>query len=631
MAGDAETGVAIMRVTAGWDSGAGLRARHRADPARRRLRHARPAPRGRSAPNCWSRRSTSARRRGEQDEAQVTYAHKIGPRERALDPTQTPGGGRAHDPRAAPAHRLAAAAARRHVPRRDRGRARRPDPRARRRPRPHRRRPAAARLPRRRARADRDPPARRAPDGRRRLAARPPRPGPGRTSASTPRCPAASSTSCSSAPAAEWADADDEWQPHVCALAARGSRDVLDAMIELGAGPRSGRPAQLAAYVLGQLGTAAPALPGRAGRRAARDGRARGGPRGPVRDRLRLRPPRRRRTATTGCSPSAPTTGRGRPRGGGVRARRAPGRRRAGGADRALRRRRGGVRDWATFALGTLAEADAEELRDALAARLDDPDEDTRLEAVHGLAVRGDPRAEAAARDLLAAHGDAEGDGVWTRHLLAETASHLEALTRLGRRRCGARGGQWLDKRADATRRAWRPGPPGPRRPRRPPAPARERARWPGRPGGAGARRRSGTRRRRPDGRSLGHGGGGRSGRPRRGAGASSGGSLERAGAGGRAVPGGGGGSLLGRRGRLGRRLLGRRRASGRGPRSPGPVPGRAPRWPGSPRPAVVGSAGTVGRLVGSGVGASVAGCVDRRRLDRAARARARGRPSARA
>ena len=76
------------------------------------------------------------------------------------------------------------------------------------------------------------------------------------------------------------------------------------------------------------------------------------------------------------------------------------------------------MRDWATFALGTLAEADSRQLRDALAARLDDPDEDTRLEAVHGLAVRGDPRAEAPARDLLAAHGDAEGEGVWTRHLL---------------------------------------------------------------------------------------------------------------------------------------------------------------------------------------------------------------------
>ena len=84
------------------------------------------------------------------------------------------------------------------------------------------------------------------------------------------------------------------------------------------------------------------------------------------------------------------------------------------------------VRDWATFALGTLADADEPELRDALAARLDDPDEATRLEAVHGLAVRGDPRAAEPAREVLAAHGDAEGEGVWTRHLLAETASHID-------------------------------------------------------------------------------------------------------------------------------------------------------------------------------------------------------------
>jgi len=82
------------------------------------------------------------------------------------------------------------------------------------------------------------------------------------------------------------------------------------------------------------------------------------------------------------------------------------------------------VRDWATFALGTLAEADSAPLRDALAARLDDADEDTRLEAVHGLAVRGDARAEAPARALLAAHAGDE-DSVWTRHLLSETASHL--------------------------------------------------------------------------------------------------------------------------------------------------------------------------------------------------------------
>ena len=85
-----------------------------------------------------------------------------------------------------------------------------------------------------------------------------------------------------------------------------------------------------------------------------------------------------------------------------------------------------GVRDWATFALGTLAREDSDELRDALAARLDDPDSETRLEAVHGLAVRGDHRADDTARDLIAAHEHEDVESVWTRHLLAETAEHLE-------------------------------------------------------------------------------------------------------------------------------------------------------------------------------------------------------------
>src|SRR3954447_2245280 len=89
MAGDAETGVAIMRVTAGWDSGAvyatattpinedddygTLAARLEtigADLLVKTLDE-RPTPQ-------------------EQDESLVTYAHKIGPRERALDPTQSP-------------------------------------------------------------------------------------------------------------------------------------------------------------------------------------------------------------------------------------------------------------------------------------------------------------------------------------------------------------------------------------------------------------------------------------------------------------------------------------------------------------------------------------------------------------
>ena len=90
MAGDAETGVRDHARHRRLGLRRRLRARHRADP-RPTTTTAR-SPRGsrRSAPTCWSRRSTSARTPVEQDESLVTYAHKIGPRERALDPTQTP-------------------------------------------------------------------------------------------------------------------------------------------------------------------------------------------------------------------------------------------------------------------------------------------------------------------------------------------------------------------------------------------------------------------------------------------------------------------------------------------------------------------------------------------------------------
>ena len=85
------------------------------------------------------------------------------------------------------------------------------------------------------------------------------------------------------------------------------------------------------------------------------------------------------------------------------------------------------IRDWATFALGTLTDQDSPELRDALVARLDDADPETRIEAVHGLALRADPRAVEPALALLA---DAErGPTVWSRHALLESTILLAALS----------------------------------------------------------------------------------------------------------------------------------------------------------------------------------------------------------
>ena len=383
----------------------------------------------------------------EQDESQVTYAHKIGPRERALDPTQTPEevertiralrphiGSRLPLPDGTFLGVIAAAR-------------RRPDPRARRRPRPHRRRPAAARLPRRRARADRDPPARRA----RRW---PPRTGcaaaPTRrwsTSASTPRCPTASSPRCSSAPARSGRDPDDEWQPHVCALAARGTPRRARRDGRARRGRRTRGRASSPPTCSASSATAAPALPARAGGRAARDGRARAAtPRSLSAIACAFghlgAPP-----ATTGCSRSARTRTPTSARRSRSRSAAAPGEDALAALIELSADEASGVRDWATFALGTLAEDDGDALRDALAARLDDPDEDTRLEAVHGLALRGDARADGA-RARPARRARARGlDGVWTRHLLAETASHLEAVRRPRGAASGAR---------DASRRSGR-------------------------------------------------------------------------------------------------------------------------------------------------------------------------------
>ena len=92
MAGDAQTGVSIMRLTAGLDSGPVCLARRRADRGARHLRLAGPAPGASSAASCCCRRSTARPKVplqfAEQDEAGVTYAEKIAAEDRLLDPAR---------------------------------------------------------------------------------------------------------------------------------------------------------------------------------------------------------------------------------------------------------------------------------------------------------------------------------------------------------------------------------------------------------------------------------------------------------------------------------------------------------------------------------------------------------------
>ena len=400
MAGDAETGVSIMRLTEGLDEGPvclqgtvpiapdddygtlSARLQELSGELLVRALDERPP---------WV----------EQDADGVTYAHKIEAADRALDPTRTP----EEVERTVRALRPHIGA---RLPLPDGGflgvvAARVPSPpiptlAPAGGPRAHRRRAAAARLPRRRARADRGPAAGRAADARAGVAAR---------------------------PAGSRADRLLA-RPATARQAARRARAR--------ARSRSGTPATSGRRTSPRSAGAARPTCSRRSRRS---------PRIPTRARAASRPTWRASSARRcgRCRPSPRRCSRrwasarsiprvlaviaealghlGEPWGLSwlLRLRRHPDAGVRDGVVSALAGRTNplatdalielsvdpdpAIRDWATFALGALAPQDSPALRDALAARLEDADPEARIEAVHGLALRGDARAVEPALELL--------------------------------------------------------------------------------------------------------------------------------------------------------------------------------------------------------------------------------------
>jgi methionyl-tRNA formyltransferase len=222
----------------------------------------------------------------------------------------------------------------------------------------------------------------------------------------------------------EWGSGE-EWAPHLAALGWRGTPEVLEALRAL-ADHEDPRARSVVAYVAGQLGAPVRTLPAESaalleamGEREAHPGVLAviaeafghlGEPWG-LSWLLRLR---RHPDAGVRDGVVSALAGRANPL-----------------ATEALIELSGdrdpAIRDWATFALGALAAQDSPALRDALAARLDDADPEARIEAVHGLALRGDARAVEPALALLAS-GE-PGGSLWTRHALQEAAIRLGALT----------------------------------------------------------------------------------------------------------------------------------------------------------------------------------------------------------
>ena len=383
------------------DRGLGLRrrsTRSAREPihAGRRLRHARAAAGRRSARELLVEALDARPTPVEQDESQVTYAHKIGPRERALDPTQTPEqvertiralrphigsrlplpdgtflgviDARVDGPTRAPAGGLRA----------------------------HGRAAAAAGLPRRRARADRR-------SGRPAARACPPTTGcaASRDESLTnfrfdPALPDRSLEEMLETRAARSGAIRTTSGSRTCARSPpAATREVLDDHERARARPTTPSCASSPPTCSASSARRTAALPAEQEAGAAGDGRARARPARAVGDRLRLRPPRRAAGQDWLLAQrSHPDTRR--PRGRRLRARR-PHRRgdAAGARSRSRRTRTPRSATGRRSRSGRSPRPTRPALRDALAARLDDPDEDTRMEAVHGLALRGDERAQA--------------------------------------------------------------------------------------------------------------------------------------------------------------------------------------------------------------------------------------------
>ena len=490
-----ETGVSIMRLTAG-STRARSACRSASRSARRRLRDAAGAA-GALGGDLLVRALDERPPFAEQDEDGVTYADKIEARDRRWTPPRPRRGGRARGARAAPAHRRAAAAARRGFL----GVLERAST--------ARRSPAGGRV---RVEADRllldcnggaleltaDPAARRQGDGRPRVAARAARTPTAPASSSTRRCRSARSTSCSASRASGRRTPSGR---RTC------PRSPGAATRRCSSGPRAGRrrrparardrrvPARPARHARADVPGASRAAtleamaereedPGVLEAIAHGFGHL-GEPYGldtlvalaahadaRVREGRRSRSPAARTGACRRADPALARRRDGRARLGDVRARDA----RRSGHGRAARGARGAARG---------------------------PDPETRLEAVHGLALRGDARGRAGARAA------GRGDGV-RRRLVAPDGAARDGS---GSPRNGRRALRSVPAGPGARRRAARPAPAGRRaRPgRRGRRPGRRRA-----PEPSGLRRRGGRRRRRGRGGGATAGPGGRARRPGR-------------------------------------------------------------------------------------------------------------------